>query len=299
MSKHPELPGEAASGGPVETLTYRQARLVVLGFGGALISGAALAAYLRGADLVEVGAVLLFLPVLVGLTLDNVRGGTVAAVLAAAVYGVVRFRTLGGLPIQEFVGTAVVRVLLYIGLGVFGGWANSMLEHALVKLELYDEVDDDTGVGNARALVSALEREIARADRYGTALSVALLQVDRLALEAAGRKGGVHALRRLCTAVESSVRTTDLVHRIPFPDAEVVVVVLTDTGRTGARQLLQRLVDGAREVFDRLEAGVTAADLHGDVLAHPGDAAALDELRERAAAVAGARHLVAGAGRAA
>ncbi|MBW3621266.1 MAG: GGDEF domain-containing protein [Actinobacteria bacterium] len=252
------------------TVSYQQARAVVLGFGTVLIAAIALAAFLRGADPVEVGAIVLFVPVLVGLAYGHARGGLLAAVLASIVYVGVRFATLGALDPAEFVAAAFVRVLLYTGLGLFGGWANAMLEHALRKLELYDEIDDATGVGNARALLSIADRETARAARYGSVFSIALLSVDRPAFDAVDERAALRALRRLCQSIEQSVRRTDLVSRVPLDRREDVAIVLPETGREGATQFTDRLVERARE---HLESDGVLADGHlrGEVLTVPGD----------------------------
>lgn len=252
------------------TVSYRQARAVVLGFGTALIAAIALAAFLRGADPVEVGAVLLFVPVLGGLAYGRARGGVAAAAAVAAVYVAVRFATLGELDASEFVGAAVVRVLLYVGFGLFGGWANAMLEQALQKLELYDEIDDATGVGNTRALLSVADRESARALRYGSVFSLAVLKLERPAFGDVDDRAARRALRRLCQSVEQSVRTTDLVSRVPHERREDVVVVLPETGREGATMFTDRLVERAREQL--AAAGVHAnGHLSSEVLTVPGD----------------------------
>lgn len=271
----------------MSTLTYRTARLIVLGFGAALISAVALSAFLRGADPVEVGAVLLFLPVLVGLTIGHARGGLAAAVVVSILYVVVRLTTLGDLDPAEFVGAIAVRVLLFVGLGVFGGWANEMLEHALKKLELYDEIDDATGVGNARALLSIADREAARAERYGSVFSLAVLKVERPAFDQVDERTALKALRKLCQSVESSVRATDLVARVPLAAREDVVVVLPETGREGAQQFTDRLIVRAREHLGA--SGVTVnGEVTGAVVTLPGDE---DQLRAYEIEVAGALDL--------
>ena len=278
------------------TITYRQARTIVVGFGTALICGVAVAAFYRGADLVEVGAILLFLPVLFGLVAGRVTGGLVAGLLVSAVYVVVRFTTIGDLSPGDFVGAAVVRVLLYLGLGVFGGWANRMLEESLRKLELYDEVDDDTGVGNARALLHIADREVARADRYGSVFSFIVVHIGHDAFEPVDDRRGIRALRRMCQTIESSVRTTDLVGRVPLPDREDVVVVLPETGRTGAEELSERLADGARILL--AEHGLAAANgaVSAEVITYPGDDGALASYRNLVASVLEHRSLAVEAG---
>ncbi len=276
----------------MRSLTYRQARTIVLGFGTALIVGVALAAWYRGADPVEVGAILLFVPVLAGLAFDFVRGGLIAGVAVTVIYTVVRFSTLGDLPKGEFIGAAVVRALLYLGLGAFGGWANRMLEESLRKLELYDEIDDDTGVGNARALLSISDLEIARAERYGTVFSLVRLQLDRAAFAPLDRRQAIRALRQLCQTVESNVRVTDLVTRVPLQQEEDVVVILPETGRSGAELLRERLVDGARMLLVDAGAAAQNGTLSGTVLTFPGDDEAMRAYREQVAAAFTQRQVV-------
>lgn len=274
------------------TLTYRQARTVVLGFGTALICGVAIAAYYRGADLVEVGAILLFLPILVGLAFDQVRGGLISALAVSGVYIAVRFSTIGDLPAGDFMAAAVVRTLLYVGLGVFGGWANDMLAQALRKLELYDEVDDDTGVGNARSLLSVADREVARADRYGSVFSFAVLHIGRQAFTPVNERRGRRALRRLCQTLESNVRATDLVSRVPFEEREDVVLLLPETGRAGAEVLLERAVAGARDLLVEHGLAVTNGEVAGEVISYPGDNGSLDHYRGQVALVLGRQTVV-------
>ncbi len=278
------------------TITYRQARTIVAGFGTALICGVAVAAFYRGADLVEVGAILLFLPVLFGLVAGRVVGGVIAGVTVSVVYLAVRFTTIGDLPPGDFIGAATVRVLLYLGLGAFGGWANRMLEESLRKLELYDEVDDDTGVGNARALLHVADRELARSDRYGSVFSFIVVHVGRDAFEPVDDRQGMRALRRMCQTIESSVRATDLVTRVPLSDREDVVVVLPETGRTGAEELSGRLVVGAQGLL--VEQGLAASNgaVTAEVITYPGDDDHLAAYRDLVASVLEHRSLAVEAG---
>ncbi len=272
-------------------LTYKQARWIVLGFGAALIGGVTLSTFARGADPVEVLAVLLFLPVLVALAFGRARWGAVAGVVVSIAYVVIRSVTLPeGLPMGEFVGTAIVRTLLYIGLGLFGGYANEMLEHALHKLELYDEIDDDTGVGNARSLLSMSDREAARARRYGSVFSLSVLTLERGMFDEVQQKDGLKALRQLCQTVEASVRTTDLVARVPHEAREDVVVVLPETGRAGAEIFLERLIPGARDMLNGqgMHANGTVG---GQVLTIPGDEEAFEQYQREVAVVVQAQTL--------
>ena len=262
------------------TLTYRQARVIVLGFGSALVAAVALTAYFRGADLVEVGAILLFLPVLIGLVIGRARGGVIAATMASVTYLVVRFLTLSPEIRDEFYGAAFFRVLLYVGLGLFGGWANEMLAQALRKLELYDEVDDATGVGNARAFLSVADREVSRADRYRSIFSLIVIHMDTAAFSGLDQRHRTRAMRRVCQVVEASVRTTDLVTRVTLDDREDVAVVLPETGREGASLLLGRLVSGARDLLIEQGASASNGSVSGEVITYPGDDESMVQYRQ-------------------
>lgn len=253
------------------TLTYEQARLIVLGFGTALIAGVTLSAWFQGADPYEAVAIALFLPVLFALAYGKTRGGLIAAVFVATIYCVLRFANLPAeLDATEFVPTAIVRVLLYLGLGLFGGWSNEMLENSLRKLELYDDIDDDTGVGNTRAMLSFTDREIARARRYGSIFSLTVVHIERDVFDQVSEKRGIRALRDLCQSIDESIRTTDLVSRVPLRSREDVVVMLPETGREGARIFLERLIPGTRDVLARV--GIQAnGEVSGKTFTMPGD----------------------------
>lgn len=255
----------------MSTLTYRQARWIVLGFGSALIAAVALSAFTRGADPVEVLATVLFLPILVALAFWHARGGVAMAVLVSVGYIVLRVSTLPeGLEATEFIGSMAVRVLLYLGLGLFGGWANQMLQHALHKLELYDDIDDVTGVGNARAFLSIADRETARARRYESLFSIGVLSLDRQLFAGVDDRQISRALRRFAQTVEGSVRTTDLVTRLPFDDREDLAIILPETGPQGAEVFMRNLIDRARTEFS--EAGMPAENglISGRALTIPG-----------------------------
>ena len=221
---------------------------------------------------------------LIGLAFADITGGAIAGVAVSVVYVAVRFATLGGLPPGEFVAAAVARVLLYVGLGVGGGAANRMLAQALRKLELYDEIDDTTGVGNARALLGVVDREVARADRYHSVFSFAIVRLPRGIFDAVRTRAAERALRRVCQTVEGSTRTTDLVARVPLQEREDLVVVLTETSRAGAQQLLDRLVVGTRTILG--EHGIHVnGEVTGTIFSYPGDDATLLAYRDELAAI--------------
>ena len=100
--------------------------------------------------------------------------------------------------------------------------------------------DPLTGTLNRKGLDEALAREIARARRRGTPLSLALLDVDNFKNlnDTFGHKTGDDALRHLSEVVRSSLRPQDCVGRY---GGEEFLIVLPDTDVDSANATLTRL----------------------------------------------------------
>ena len=143
-----------------------------------------------------------------------------------------------------------------------------------------DEVDPDTGVGNARAVLSLLDRETTRARSYDSLFSVAVLEVDRLAFAGLHPRRAHRLLVDLVRSVATDVRVGDRVSRVSTSDRELVVVLLPDTGATGARTFAERVLAGAREQL-LSEGAPPDGHLRTEVLSHPEHTAGLERLRRR------------------
>lgn len=255
----------------MESFSHRQARALVLVLGTSILLAVAASAHLRGADPVEVGAIILFVPVTLALVLGGPRWGAVAGVLAAVAYTVVRLRTLEGADIGEFTGSIVTRVLLFVSFGLFGGFAHRNLEAQLDKLERYDEVDDLTGVGNARSLLSLAEREVARAQRYQSTFSLGVIRLDASVLQGLSGRHADRLVRRLFTQVNRAVRTTDRVTRLATDDIEELSVILPETGPEGVRIFIDRARDGLARTLADIGIATDDRTLSGRVMTVPGD----------------------------
>jgi len=111
------------------------------------------------------------------------------------------------------------------------------LRYAVSELVRHDPL---TGTLNRKGLDEALEREIARARRRGTTLSLALLDVDNFKNlnDTFGHKTGDEALRHLAEVVRSSLRPQDCVGRY---GGEEFLIVLPDTDLDSANATLTRL----------------------------------------------------------
>ena len=114
------------------------------------------------------------------------------------------------------------------------------LEIANSKLFELSCTDGLTGVFNRRHFDSTLEAEVARNARYGTPLSLILVDVDHFKLvnDQHGHTVGDDVLREIAAVLKNMVRKGDIVARY---GGEELAVVLTNTQKAGAMLLAERL----------------------------------------------------------
>ena len=130
-------------------LGYVKARRLLVLVGVLVLGVVAVTMYARRVDTVEVVATLLFLPIFLAFVYRGVVGGVVAALVATGIYTALRYPAIDAIGADEYTGLIVSRAAAYLIFGAVGGWAMSVLEGSLEKLELYDEIDDETGLYNA------------------------------------------------------------------------------------------------------------------------------------------------------
>jgi diguanylate cyclase (GGDEF)-like protein/PAS domain S-box-containing protein len=111
--------------------------------------------------------------------------------------------------------------------------ANQMLE----RLATHDGL---TGAKNRRAFDEQLNNEFRRARRYGTQLSILLLDVDKFKQfnDTFGHPEGDVVLKKVAQVLQSGVRNIDFVARY---GGEEFVVLLPNTDKDGAMVLADRL----------------------------------------------------------
>ena len=110
--------------------------------------------------------------------------------------------------------------------------------HSLVKQQAV--TDELTGLPNRRRFVAQLEAEVARAERSGTPLSVALADIDdfKRVNDTWGHDMGDTVLRRVATVMEAATRDVDLTVRL---GGEEFAILLPETDTAGARRLAERV----------------------------------------------------------
>jgi diguanylate cyclase (GGDEF)-like protein len=100
--------------------------------------------------------------------------------------------------------------------------------------------DEKTSLPNYRAFRRRLEDELKRADRYGTALSLAMIDLDDFKglNDTFGHTVGDLALRSVARIIGSAARETDFVARY---GGEEFAALLPHTGPTEAMRVAQRV----------------------------------------------------------
>jgi hypothetical protein len=274
----------------LSSIDYRRARLLLLvaGFGVlAVVVGIMLA---RRVETPEVLATVFFIGIFVSFMFWGVKGGLAAAVLASVGYVYARYPAIDVVGFDRFSGVIASRIFAFLAFGGLGGWANHQLEGSLTKLELYDQIDDETGLFNARFFLQDTDLELSRADRYRTLFSVATAEFPDSALAGMPRRSRSVALKGLGRMIHEALRTVD---RAAVGHSEGhfrLAVILPETGREGAQVFVNRLVDRVASFLAEKGAPISVSDIKPATITLPEEREALDRLCETFRAIDRVEH---------
>ncbi len=137
------------------------------------------------------------------------------------------------------------------------------LRRVELEAELREQAirDPVTGLYNRRFLDEVLQREVARAQRYGHALSLVLIDIDNFKAinDRYGHLVGDEALRRVAMALRENIRRVDYIFRW---GGDEFCVVLPETNGLGAKEVVRRFQEPfgelAEEPVIRLTLGYTS-----------------------------------------
>lgn len=261
-------------------LGYRRTRFLLLGTGLIVLLLVSAMAWIRRVETVEVVATLLFIPVFIGVVFWTVRGGFIAALLSSGVYMALRIPAVDAVGIGRFLGLLISRTAALVVFGLVGGWAVRQLEQAVRKLDVYDQVDDETGLLNARFFLQGTDLELSRANRYGSIFSVSAVDIPARALDGLSRRRAVRTLRQLGDSVHRAIRVVDRAVHVRDDGGHRLAVILPETGREGAQVFTDRLADRVAALLTENGSRISTADLTTHLLSLPDDRDGLEAMRE-------------------
>ncbi|MDP9223166.1 MAG: diguanylate cyclase [Actinomycetota bacterium] len=262
----------------LSALSYTQARRLLLASGLAILLLTALIMLVRKVETAEVVATLLFIPIFLAFVFWGLRGGVGAAVLASVVYIAIRYPAMQAVGVGPFIGLIVSRSFAYLAFGLIGGGANEQLQRSLTKLELYDQIDDASGLYNARFFLEDTDLEMSRSARYQTIFSIALIDIPSSAFE--GHAKPHRIVRELAGLLKDSVRTVDRAVHGKSQSQYRFAVVLPETGPQGARVFAERLADNMVAFLGGRGIHVMRTDVTATAATFPDDEAAIAKVRE-------------------
>lgn len=148
------------------------------------------------------------------------------------------------------------------------------------RVRLESHADALTGVLNRRGFISEAKRHIRRATRAGSAVSIALLDLDdfKMVNDAAGHAAGDDVLRTLASEWVSLSRPGDMVGRL---GGDEFAMILPKTEAQDAMTVMRRLRAEATHPWSWGVTQLVAGDTVDAALARA-DAAMYDHKRNRA-----------------
>jgi len=246
-------------------------RRLLLAVGLILLLAVAGVMQLRDVERVEVIATLLFIPIFIAMVYWGLKGGLIAGLLAAFAYVMLRYPAIDAVGAGRFVGLIASRALGLIAFGAIGGTANEVLESSLQKLELYDQIDDATGLFNARFFLQDTDLEVSRSKRYKTIFSVSVVSFPAKSLEGLRGRQRAAATKELGRLLGEGIRDVDRAVHGTDGVTHHLGVVMPETGPEGALIFTQRLRDKVSAYLVKKGARVEPEDVVSRSVTYPVD----------------------------
>lgn len=275
----------------MKKFTYLQARVLLLLLGAGLALGQTVVAWERGAAPTEVLAPALSILVFVGAIFWYIAGGLVGAALASLLYGALLADQAESVGLRVFAGLLVSRVAQYVFYAIVLAAGTRFIETRLHKLELYDQIDDDTELYNASFFLQDSDLETSRSNRYRTIFSVSELTIERVAFAGHKRRRYIKVLRDVAGRIQQAGRTVDRPVRVDETSRDRFLIILPETGREGAQIFTGRLEVQIRDFLAERDCAVDG-NVASRAFTYPDDQATLAEVREEVARIEQARKAI-------
>jgi GGDEF domain-containing protein len=275
--------------------TFLQVRILLLALGVGLAVGQAMLAWERGAPPTEVLAPVLYIPIFGGAILVGLTGGLIAAALSSMIYTLVLVDQSSSLGVKLFVGLGLSRVTTFFFYGLIVAMGTKFIERRLRKLEIYDQIDDETELYNGSFFLEDSDLEMSRSKRYQSIFSVAEVRMDRSLFEGASRRRYRRLMRELATTLKGGLRGVDRPARVQDDGGDRFLFILPETGKQGSEVVAHRLEDATRQLLERSRVTVNG-HVSARAMTFPDDEGPLGELRREVAAVEAERKVIAETG---
>lgn len=200
------------------------------------------------------------LTVLAAVTL-YIPGAAISAIVAIAI----GFR---------YVPTTPDMLLNYARLAITAGiigWFSSHQQFQQEHLGRLLMVDRLTGLHNYSYFIDRLNEERQRADRFGSRLSLVMLDIDRFKPfnDRFGHQKGNDLLKHIAEIFTAQVRGVDIVSRY---GGEEFAILLPNTGTAAAEEIAERIRAAAETSDFGTASGTEMCTISGGVATYPGDA---------------------------
>ena len=273
--------------------TFGKVKVLLLVLGTGLALAQALVAWERGAPPTEVLAPVLYIPVFTGAIFFGIVGGLVAAAIAALLYLLVLVDQSSALGTRLFVGLFVNRAMTFAFYGVVVALGTRYVEGRLRKLELYDQIDDDTELYNAAFFLEGSDLEITRARRYRSIFSVVELRIARDLFQGTSRRSYQRTMKELARLLRDAVRSVDRPARVADEASDRFLIILPETDAPGSAVLTGRLETAARE-FLQSRGLAPDGSVSARAISIPDQQESLAALRQEVAMIDSQRRALAG-----
>jgi len=122
------------------------------------------------------------------------------------------------------------------------------LEDCYVQLEELTQIDELTQILNRQAVIERLEREVSRASRYRSTLSVVLVNLDRFRSinDTHGHPIGDSVLRKAAEILKQSIRNSDCVGRYEGEEFLILLPGISGEDAIHTAERLRRDIESAQ-----------------------------------------------------